>query len=62
VLDGNSDDDFEDVIATSNRIPYVISMSGLPGAGSWNVGMCVENLNATDLDNVGLLNRDGIRE
>jgi hypothetical protein len=51
VLDGNSDDDFEDVIATSNRIPYAISMTGLPGAGSWNVGMCVDNLNATDLDN-----------
>jgi hypothetical protein len=51
VLDGNTDDDFEDVIATSNRIPYAISMSGLPGAGSWNVGMCVDNLNATDLDN-----------
>ena len=51
VLDGNNDDDFEDVIATSNRIPYAISMSGLPGAGSWNVGMCVENLNAIDLDN-----------
>ena len=26
-------------------------MSGLPGAGSWNVGMCVDNLNAIDLDN-----------
>ena len=51
VLDGNNDDDFEDVVATSNRIPYAISMSGLPGAGSWNVGMCVENLNAIDLDN-----------
>jgi hypothetical protein len=51
VLDGNGDGDFEDVIATSNRIPYAISMSGLPGAGSWNVGMCVENRNATDLDN-----------
>jgi hypothetical protein len=51
VLDGNND--FEDVIATSNRIPYAISMSGLPGAGSWNVGMCVENPNETDLDNNG---------
>jgi hypothetical protein len=51
VLDGNSDDDFEDVIATTNRIPYAISMSGVPGAGSWNVGMCVDNLNAADLDN-----------
>jgi hypothetical protein len=51
VLDGNTEDDFEDVIATSNRIPYAISMSGLPGAGTWNVGMCVDNLNATDLDN-----------
>jgi hypothetical protein len=51
VLDGNSDDDFEDVIATSNRIPFAIAMSGRPGAGSWNVGMCVDNLNATDLDN-----------
>jgi hypothetical protein len=51
VLDAHNDDDFEDVIATSNRIPYAISMSGLPGAGSWNVGMCVENLNAIDLDN-----------
>jgi hypothetical protein len=51
VLDGNNDRDFEGVIATSNRIPYAISMSGLPGAGSWNIGMCVENPNATDLDN-----------
>jgi hypothetical protein len=51
VLDGNTDDDLEDVIATSNRIPYAMSMSGLPGAGSWNVGMCVENPNETDLDN-----------
>jgi hypothetical protein len=51
VLDGNSGDDFDHIIATSNRIPYAISMSGLPGAGSWNVGICVENPNETDLDN-----------
>ena len=51
VLDGNTGDDFDHIIATSNRIPYAISMSGLPGAGSWNVGICVENPNETDLDN-----------
>jgi hypothetical protein len=50
VLDGNQDD-FEDVIATSTRIPFAISMSGVPGAGSWNVGVCVHNPNQTDLDN-----------
>jgi hypothetical protein len=26
-------------------------MSGAPGAGSWNIGVCVDNLNQTDLDN-----------
>ena len=51
ILDGNNGDDFDHIVATSNRIPYAISMSGLPGAGSWNVGICVENPNATDLDN-----------
>jgi hypothetical protein len=50
VLDGNSGSDFEEVTATTTRIPFAVSMSGAPGAGSWRVGMCVQNANATDLD------------
>jgi hypothetical protein len=50
VLDGNSKSDFEEVTADTTRIPFAVAMSGAPGAGSWRVGMCVENPKEIDLD------------
>ena len=50
VLDGNWGSDFEEVTADTTRIPFAVAMSGASGAGSWRVGMCVENPHEIDLD------------
>lgn len=40
-------DAFEIVTVTTTRIPFAISQAGVPGAGTWNIGMCVQDLSNT---------------
>jgi hypothetical protein len=50
VLNPTSGGAVEDVTVTTTRLPFAISASGVPGAGSWNIGMCVENGSPVDVD------------
>jgi hypothetical protein len=43
---------FESAIATTTRIPFAAAATGVPGAGTWNVGLCIDNTSATQaIDN-----------
>lgn len=46
VLDGVSSD-VEVVTASTTRIPFASAMTGVPGAGTWNVGICAIDTSAT---------------
>jgi hypothetical protein len=39
------------VFVTSTRLSYAASQTGSPGAGTWDVGMCVTNFDATNAIN-----------
>jgi hypothetical protein len=50
VLNPTSGGAVEDVTVTTTRHPFAISASGVPGAGTWNIGMCVEDDSPVDVD------------
>jgi hypothetical protein len=39
--------DDENVTVTTTRLPFAISQFGRPGAGTWKVGICVDDTSAT---------------
>ena len=42
--------------ATANSLPYAAAGSVTPGAGTWEIGYCVNNLGSNSLDNNGSVN------
>src|SRR5262249_24170402 len=50
--ENGGDDAFTIVTVTSTRLSYAGSATGAPGAGTWDVGMCVRNDDGTNpIDN-----------
>ena len=47
---------FGEVSDTAGRLSFTAAASALPGEGSWEVGYCVMNSGAIDLDNNDLVN------
>lgn len=45
---------YDSVLATTTRIPFAMSDSGVPGAGTWNIGICV----ASPLSSQAINNND----
>jgi hypothetical protein len=39
---------YEEVTASTTRIPFAVSATGTPGAGTWKVGVCVRNESSTE--------------
>jgi hypothetical protein len=46
-LDTNGNDPATDIRVTSTLLSYAASATGAPGAGTWHVGICVDNLDST---------------
>lgn len=51
VLDKTVAGAFEIVTVTTTRIPFAISQTGVPGANTWKVGLCADDVSAQAVDN-----------
>jgi hypothetical protein len=49
-LDPANGGNVEAIQVTSNTLTYAVSETGAPGAGTWDVGMCVKNTSPNPID------------
>jgi hypothetical protein len=50
------DDNFSQVVLTQDFTSVSAAGAVIPGAGSWNVGMCVQNASVVDIDQKDFVN------